>query len=97
MEILQLINFIQDIGFVGLLIVLAVPRLRQFVFGLNGYDKMEKRMEEIHLMLRKEHAATNETLRQHMKDEEIEMKAVHETMANMQADIAFIKGKLEAK
>lgn len=96
MEALQIINFIQDIGFVGLLIVLAVPRLRQAIFGLNGYDRMRKEMQEIHKLMRNEHRTLNDTLTKHMADEAIEMKGVHDTISNIQADVSYIKGKLDS-
>ena len=40
-EVKGLIDFVQTIGFTGLLIVLAIPRLRSLVFG-NGTEDLKK-------------------------------------------------------
>lgn len=44
------LDFIQSVGFIGLLIILAVPKLRKLIFnGGNGAEKRIKHLEENHL------------------------------------------------
>ena len=37
-EITEIISFVQDIGFIGLLIVLAIPKTRAWLGFANGYQ-----------------------------------------------------------
>jgi len=53
-EITAIIEIVQNIGFVGLLVVLAIPKLRRLVFNGNGNSKELKEIRENHL----EHIAT---------------------------------------
>jgi len=50
-EITGLIEIIQNAGFIGLLIVLAIPKLRRSIFGTNGNgsSKELKDIKENHL------------------------------------------------
>lgn len=90
-EIATIIQFIQDIGFVGVLIILAIPKLRQKIFGMNGYDIMKKEM----CGLADKMSRFETRLSKHLDDEEAEMKEVHTVLSDIKSDIAFIKGKLE--
>ena len=48
-DIVTIIDFVQSIGFTGLLIVLAIPKLRRFFFNGNGVEKDIKAIKENHL------------------------------------------------
>lgn len=83
-EVTIFIDWVQNIGFVGLLIVLAIPKLRQSIFGLNGYDIMKDEINKV-----------SQALIDHMKKEEEEMDDIRDKISTIQKDVAFIKGKLE--
>ncbi len=72
------IGYIESIGFVGLLIVLAIPKLRKW-FGFNGNGNYQPQIDELH-----EHAKTANS----------EMGEIKEHVATIREDISFIKGKL---
>lgn len=83
-ELGSIIELIQTAGFTGLLIILAVPRLRKNIFGMNGYDVMQSEIKRI-----------GDSLVTHMHDEESAMKATSAKISRIESDIAFIKGKLD--
>ena len=83
-EITLLIDWIQNIGFIGVLVILAIPKLRQKIFGFNGYDIMKHEIERI-----------GNALIEHMKEEQKEMKSIKESMSNIKQDVAYIKGKMK--
>lgn len=50
MDAVQFVSFIQDVGFTGLLVILAVPSLRKKIFNGNGngdYKKLQNELSSI--------------------------------------------------
>ena len=43
------VDFFSEIGLLGLLIVLAIPKLRRFIFNGNGNEKALKEIKDNHL------------------------------------------------
>lgn len=67
-QVIQIIDFIQNLGFTGLLIILAIPKLRKRIFNGNGHKDIKsdiiKTIEENHFHLVNEKLdGLNETLR----------------------------------
>ena len=77
-EIKTIIGYIESIGFVGLLILLAVPRSRKFL-GFNGNGKYQSQID---------------LLSDHAKTANEEMSHIKEDIAVIRGDLEFIKGKL---
>lgn len=80
-EVTVIIAFIQDIGFIGVLIILAVPKLRRRVFG-EDHDNHQEQIDQ---------------LKEHAKVANEEMGEIQESVSNIEKDVAFIKGKLNGK
>ena len=73
------IDFIQSIGFIGILIILAVPKLRKIVFGDNG-NAYQGQIDE---------------LKKHAQVANDEMGKIQQDIEVIKNDIAWIKGKLD--
>lgn len=78
-EITFIIDWIQNIGFIGILVVLAIPSLRRKIFGLNGNGNYQPQIDAL-----AEHASVaNE-----------EMGKMQKSVKHIETDVAFIKGKM---
>jgi len=83
-EIKTIIALVQDAGFIGLLIVLAVPKLRELFGFKNGYQPQIDALQE--------HARTsNEEVGLIQKDIVIIKTDIKEVAEN----VAYLKGKLD--
>lgn len=85
-ELKAAVDAIQAIGFVGILIILAIPKLRAFVGFSNGSEKKHqcdnrKDIDD----LRGEVRAIKENHLHH----------INESLNEVKTDVAFIKGLLE--
>lgn len=88
-EITVLVDWVRDIGLVGILITLAVPSMRKRIWGYAP-DISSARDE-----VRNEIQSLSHELRRHLKEEGAEVKEIRRDIASIEADISFIKGKLE--
>lgn len=77
-ELKTAIDFIQGIGFVGILIILSIPVLRKKL-GFNGNSKYQEQIDE---------------LKKHAQVANKEMGAIKESIAEIKSDISFIRGSL---
>ena len=81
MELFSFIDLISKAGFTGLLIILALPKLRRKVFGNgNGNGISEHRIQD---------------LEEHAKIANEEMREIKEQLGRIETDVSFIKGKLD--
>ena len=96
-EIKTLIDFVQNIGFVGLLILLAFPKTRKFL-GFNGNSE-NKDEEKTHGVTQEELAATLKEALTYDKPDRPALVARIPVICNdirsIREDISWIKGKLD--
>ena len=94
-ELSEFIGWVQDIGFIGLLIILAFPVLREkFGLGINSAAIIAQ-IEGITKGLKDEMKLIKQRLTKHLDDEEAEMREIRDHLAKNEKDMAYIKGKLE--
>ena len=81
MELFSFIDLISKAGFTGLLIILALPKLRRKVFGNgNGNSISEHRIQD---------------LEGNAKTANDEMRGIKERLGRIEKGVSFIKGKLD--
>ena len=73
-----IIGFVKDVGFTGILIILAVPKLRKIFF--NGDSDV--------------HQPQIDELKEHAKIANSEMGQVVDRLDEIEKDVSFIRGKL---
>jgi len=82
-DIQTIVDFISTVGFVGLLIILAIPNLRKrFGFG-NGNDFQETINTEV--------KNTLEAHQRHLKIANEEMGDIRDSMKSLEKDVSGIK------
>jgi len=88
-EITTLIDFIQNIGFVGLLIILAIPSLRKKIF--NGEGKIITDIRDNHL----------HEIKEILKETKDDQKSCHirieEKLEDIKEHLIYLKAKQNGK
>ncbi len=92
------IDFIQSIGFIGLLIILAIPKLRNLIFGSGELENLKKLIKTLDEKIKDDFGKefkNEENVQKQIEALQEHAKIANEEMGEIQKDIAVIKTQLK--